>query len=109
MINYPSPFTLHLSPFTFLVSQYLQHTLVRLFLAEELGGVLAAFVTVDNNVLRAGLQAVLQSAVAAHGVLIGAGVEKAYVLRRFIVVVQAGKENGILAGIGIVIILTVAG
>lgn len=38
-----------------LVSQYLQHTLVRLFFAEKFGAVVAVLFSVDNDVLWAGL------------------------------------------------------
>lgn len=54
-----------------------------LLFGEELGGVAALFVLVDDDMLWGGYEAVLYAAIAAYRFLVGSGVEESDVERLF--------------------------
>ena len=92
-----------------LVTEYLEHRLVGLLLAEELGGVVPVGGLVDDNVLGSGLEAVLDAAVAGDGLLVGSCVEEADVQGLRVVRVDLREEDGVGMLLGVVVVLAVAG
>ena len=77
-------------PLRGLIAQDFQHGFVALLLGEELGDVFAVLVLVDDDVFGRGDEAVLDAAVAPETLLIGSGVEKAYIER--VVLLQLGRK-----------------
>ena len=92
-----------------LISEYLEHRLVGLLLAEELGGVVPVRGLVDDDVLGGGLEAVLDAAVAGDGLLVGSGVEEADVQGLRVVRGDLREEDGVGVLLGVVVVLAVAG
>ena len=78
-----------------------------LLFGEELGGVVAVLVFVDDDMLGRGDKTVLYAAIPTEALLISACVEETDVER--LVFLQFGQEDGIGMGVGIVVVLTVTG
>ena len=88
------------------VSQNLQHGLVCLLLAEELGGIVPVLVLVYDNMLRGRLQTVLDAAVAGDGLLVGARMEETNI-QRVAAVFHYRQEDRVGVRVRIVIVLAV--
>ena len=92
----------------FLVAEDTKHRTITLLLGKESGVILAGLlVDVDEDVLGCGGQTVLNTAKAAHRLLISTRVEEADI--EGLLVVELGQEDGIGVGLAAVEVLAIAG
>src|SRR5210317_906431 len=70
----------------FCISQDVKHFIHRLFLSIDVVNNISSFIFVNDHMLWRGDQAMLDPSVTTDGVLVGAGMEEAYIQGLFIIV-----------------------